>query len=263
MATGEASEWFPLLGAAVASVWERAATWLLSPPDPNLSVVKSAQTTPTTSLNATSGAGEMRVAAGAAVAAVGRAARLVVGLGNHGMPGTRHSVGMEAVTHIADVMGLRWSADKVCKGTVATGTTPDGTPVVLLRPRLLMNVNGRAVAAAARKYGVAPSRVILVHDELDRAVGKVAVKRGGSAKGHNGVRSAMAALQSDSMPRVLVGIDRPPSRADVVAHVLAKFSSRERAMLDATVLPEACRLVLALAEARDRGERGGDDDATG
>ena len=112
-------EWFPLLSAVVSTVWEL--------------FLGSSAAAPVLDMNPAS-------------------ARcwLVVGLGNHGMAGTRHSVGMEAVTHIAAELGLRWSPDRDCKGTVAMGQTDAGTDVVLLRPKLLMNVNGRSVAAAAR-----------------------------------------------------------------------------------------------------------------
>lgn len=115
-------EWFPLLGAVVSTVWELF----------------------------------FGSSAAAPVVDMSRC-WLVMGLGNHGMAGTRHSVGMEAVTHIAAELGLRWSPDRDCKGTVAMGQTDAGTDVVLLRPKLLMNVNGRSVAAAARSD---PNRLI-------------------------------------------------------------------------------------------------------
>jgi PTH1 family peptidyl-tRNA hydrolase len=178
-------EWFPLIRATVVSVWE-LVTGLLYP-DPV----------------------SMRGAVTAGVCAGGfRGVRLVVGLGNHGMGNTRHSVGMDVMTYTATRLGLHWSTDRECKGSVAVGTTECGQRLVLLKPRLLMNVNGRSVAATARKYGIQPEWVVLVHDDLDKKFGKLRVKSGGSACGHNGIKSCIGALKTDVMSRVRVGIGR-------------------------------------------------------
>jgi len=119
-------EWFPLARAVLGTVWELlfgSSSSTCSGSDADSMAVPTARC----------------------------AARwLVVGLGNHGMPGTRHSVGAEAVAYVASELGLRWSPDRDCKGTVATGRTDAGADLILLRPKLLMNVNGRSVAAAAR-----------------------------------------------------------------------------------------------------------------
>ncbi|TKS78166.1 putative peptidyl-tRNA hydrolase [Collichthys lucidus] len=111
--------------------------------------------------------------------------RMVVGLGNVGMEGTRHSVGMAVLGTLATRLGVadRWRGDKHVSGEVIMSEVQD-THVVLLRPRLLMNVNGVSVAKAAAKYGIKPEDILLVHDELDKPLGKIAIKHGGSARGH-------------------------------------------------------------------------------
>ncbi|XP_034547993.1 probable peptidyl-tRNA hydrolase [Notolabrus celidotus] len=109
--------------------------------------------------------------------------RMVVGLGNPGMEGTRHSVGMAVLGALAARLGVgdRWRGDKHVSGEVIVWEV-EQTHVVLLRPRLLMNINGVSVAKAAGKYGIRPEDILLVHDELDKPLGKIAVKNGGSAR---------------------------------------------------------------------------------
>jgi len=96
--------------------------------------------------------------------------------------------------------------------------------------------------SSAAMYNVNPSNVILVHDDLDRPVGKYSLKHGGSAGGHNGVRSAIASLSSDTLKRVRVGIGRPGKRDHVTDYVLSKFEPTEIPVVQGTV--EKCCKVL-------------------
>ncbi|KAM4577343.1 peptidyl-tRNA hydrolase isoform 1-T1 [Odontesthes bonariensis] len=171
--------------------------------------------------------------------------KLVVGLGNPGMEGTRHSIGMAVLGALAVRLGAadRWRGDKHVSGEVISSEVQN-TRVVLLRPRLLMNVNGVSVAKAAGKYGIKPEDILLVHDELDKPLGKIAIKHGGSARGHNGVRSCVDCLQTDVMPRLRVGIGRPTGKTSVERHVLSRFTSEEQKLLD-SVLVQSVDLLLA------------------
>uniref|UniRef100_A0A3B4Z6V3 Peptidyl-tRNA hydrolase 1 homolog n=1 Tax=Stegastes partitus TaxID=144197 RepID=A0A3B4Z6V3_9TELE len=119
--------------------------------------------------------------------------RQVVGLGNPGMDGTRHSVGMAVLGALATRLGVadRWRGDKYVSGEVILSEVQQ-THVVLLRPRMLMNVNGVSVAKAAAKFGIKPEDVLLVHDDLDKPLGKIAVKHGGSARRCSGCGSGSA-----------------------------------------------------------------------
>uniref|UniRef100_A0AC11D3X0 Peptidyl-tRNA hydrolase 1 homolog n=1 Tax=Ovis aries TaxID=9940 RepID=A0AC11D3X0_SHEEP len=127
---------------------------------------------------------------------------LVAGLGNPGLPGTRHSVGMAVLGHLARRLGVAesWARDRRCAADLALASLGDAQ-LVLLQPRRLMNLNGHSVARAAELFGLTAEEVYLVHDELDKPLGKVALKLGGSARGHNGVRSCMSCLNSSvSLP---------------------------------------------------------------
>ena len=90
-----------------------------------------------------------------------------------------------------------------------------------------MNLSGRSVGQLARAHGLPPSRVLVLHDDLDLAVGRVKVKAGGSSGGHNGVNSIEAALSSKDFWRIRIGIGRPASSAHVADYVLEKFRESE------------------------------------
>ncbi|XP_033828862.2 probable peptidyl-tRNA hydrolase [Periophthalmus magnuspinnatus] len=172
--------------------------------------------------------------------------KMVVGLGNPGMDGTRHNVGRAVLDCLAVRLGAsgRWRGDRQLSSELIVCDL-DGGRVILLKPKLLMNVNGAAVAKAVQKFGVRPEDVLLVHDELDKPLGKIAVKLGGSARGHNGVRSCVDCLNTDVMRRVRVGIGRPSGHTSVDRHVLGRFSPDQRKVLD-SVLVQSVDLLLSL-----------------
>ncbi|XP_012713959.3 probable peptidyl-tRNA hydrolase [Fundulus heteroclitus] len=175
--------------------------------------------------------------------------KLVVGLGNPGMEGTRHSVGMAVLGALAARLGVadRWHGDRHVSGEVILSEVQQ-TRLVLLRPRLLMNVNGVSVAKAAGKYGIRPEDILLVHDELDKPLGKIAIKHGGSARGHNGVRSCVDCLQTDVMLRLRVGIGRPSGKTSVERHVLSRFSSEEQKVLESVLVQSVDLLISQLSQ---------------
>ncbi|KAI8873199.1 peptidyl-tRNA hydrolase [Ramicandelaber brevisporus] len=121
--------------------------------------------------------------------------------------------------------------------------------VTLLKPLLLMNVSGKSVALAAKSLNITnPSHILVLHDDLERALGKLGVKYGGSTAGHNGLKSIIASLPTsiaadgkkrDDFTRIRIGIGRPTSNSpDVVAdYVLSKFKVLEQRMLDDQVFP--------------------------
>ncbi|CAO2597886.1 Probable peptidyl-tRNA hydrolase [Lemmus lemmus] len=178
---------------------------------------------------------------------------LVAGLGNHGMPGTRHSVGMAVLGQIARRLGVAesWARDSRCAADLALAPFGDAQ-LVLVRPRRLMNVNGRSVAQAAELFGLTAEEVYLIHDELDKPLGKLALKLGGSARGHNGVRSCISCLNSSAMLRLRVGIGRPTHSSMVQAHVLGCFSPDEQELLS-PLLDQATDLLLDHIRARSQG----------
>ncbi|XP_021117664.1 probable peptidyl-tRNA hydrolase isoform X4 [Heterocephalus glaber] len=120
---------------------------------------------------------------------------LVAGLGNPGLPGTRHSVGLAVLGQLARRLGVAesWVRDSSCAADLVLAPLGDAQ-LVLLRPRRLMNANGRSVARAAELFGLTAEEVYLVHDELDKPLGKLALKLGGSARQCQGCGWASVAL---------------------------------------------------------------------
>jgi PTH1 family peptidyl-tRNA hydrolase len=161
----------------------------------------------------------------------GAPALLLVGLGNPGREyaGQRHNVGFMALDAIADRHGLSPPRNRF-RGSVREGAV-DGIRVLALKPMTFMNESGRAVGEAARFYKLGPDAVVAFHDELDLAPGKVRVKVGGGAAGHNGLRSLDAHLGANYR-RVRIGIGHPGHKDRVLGHVLHDFSRDDAAWLE-------------------------------
>ncbi|XP_069799158.1 peptidyl-tRNA hydrolase [Dendropsophus ebraccatus] len=175
---------------------------------------------------------------------------MVVGLGNHGMSGTRHSVGMTAINQLAQRLNVvdQWKTDRRTGADLVTAQL-DGAHLVLIKPRQFMNVNGTSVANAAGKFRLTAENIYLLHDELDKPLGKVTLKLGGSARGHNGVRSCIDHLKSDTMIRLLIGIGRPADKSSVTPYVLGRFTKSEQEMLS-PVLEKGLDLLLGHIQKR-------------
>lgn len=156
---------------------------------------------------------------------------MVVGLGNPG-PGyaaNRHNIGFMAVDAIAEHHGLGPYRSRF-QGETAEGTVA-GRKVLILKPMTYMNNSGQAAAAAARFYKIEPEDMIVFHDELDLAAGKLRIKQGGGHAGHNGLRSIHAHVGSD-YGRVRLGIGHPGDKDRVTGHVLQDFAKADRVWLE-------------------------------
>jgi PTH1 family peptidyl-tRNA hydrolase len=157
--------------------------------------------------------------------------KLFVGLGNPGgqYAFNRHNVGFMAVDAIAAAHDFpAWR--KRFSGLVAEGKLA-GEAVLLFKPQTFMNESGRAVGEAVRFYKLDLDDVIVFHDELDLAPGKVRVKTGGGVAGHNGLKSLTAHIGNDYV-RVRIGIGHPGSKDLVTGHVLRDFAKSEHDWLE-------------------------------
>ncbi len=116
---------------------------------------------------------------------------------------------------------------------------------LLLRPLTFMNLSGEAVRPHLRKEGYTPSELLLVYDDMDLAFGRVRVRPSGSAGGHRGAASVLAAAGTTAVPRVRVGIGRPAEGVDAAEFVLAPVPHADRALWEETIgrASEAVRLV--------------------
>ena len=156
---------------------------------------------------------------------------LLVGLGNPGpkSQGNRHKIGFMAVDEIVRRHGFSpWR--KRFHGEVSEGQL-GGEKVLALKPMTFMNESGRAVGEAMRFYDIDPAWVIVLYDELDLEPGKLRVKLGGGAAGHNGIRS-MIAHAGPHFQRVRLGIGHPGDKNLVYPHVLSDFAKADKAWLE-------------------------------
>jgi PTH1 family peptidyl-tRNA hydrolase len=172
---------------------------------------------------------------------------LWVGLGNPepGMSRNRHNIGFMALDAIAHRHGFSPWRQRF-RGLVAEGSV-GGEKVLALKPLTYMNASGESVQAAAAFYKLAPEAITAFHDELDLAPGKVRVKRGGGAAGHNGLRSMDRQLGTPEYWRVRLGIGHPGSRERVTGHVLGDFAKADQPWLEALLdaVADAAPLLAA------------------
>ncbi|MEN0068565.1 MAG: aminoacyl-tRNA hydrolase [Myxococcota bacterium] len=160
---------------------------------------------------------------------------LVLGLGNPGRQyePTRHNAGFLVVDRLAERHGF--SCDKRQFNALVGKSRVGTTDAMFAKPQGFMNRSGHPASSLRGYYKVAPSDVVVVHDELDLPFGDIRVKVGGGHGGHNGLRDLLAQLGGGDFARVRFGIGRPPVGWEVSDYVLAKWSSAERDVLDGHV----------------------------
>ncbi|KAF5386150.1 hypothetical protein D9615_002592 [Tricholomella constricta] len=153
---------------------------------------------------------------------------LVVGLGNLPYPMTRHSVGQVIIDSLASRLGIHMSAER--NGILGQGNVTIGETMVslhLFKSKALMNISGPSIAAAFRRTVSSPSSLIVISDSLSHKVETLHARLGGSANGHNGVKSIISALGGEmNFHRIRVGIGR--DETDAATYVMRKLSSHER-----------------------------------
>lgn len=182
---------------------------------------------------------------------------LAVGLGNPGRDHehTRHNVGVEVLRELVARHDARLRSGR--QDAWVDEVRLDGRRVALAVPKTFMNESGLAVGKLVRRFGVEPTRLIVIHDELDLPTGSLRVKPGGGLAGHKGLRSIVQHLGDDRFVRVRIGVGKPPGGKERGAdHVLSRFSKRERAEVDVTVARAAdaveCIVIRGVDEAMNR-----------
>jgi peptidyl-tRNA hydrolase, PTH1 family len=178
--------------------------------------------------------------------------RLIVGLGNPEAEyaNTRHNLGVACARELARRLGVR--VDR--KRWQSLVGHSDEHRVWLMLPQTYMNLSGEAVAKALRDVRVLPQNVWVVYDELDLPLCRIRVRRGGSAAGHNGVKSLISSLASPDFVRFRVGIGKPPRKGSQPGrlHVLGKFTKAETERLPNIIDGVASALELALEAGVER-----------
>ncbi len=166
----------------------------------------------------------------------GGASWLLVCLGNPGdkYENTRHNVGWM----VADELGERAGAPiQKLRFKALTNILPiGGEKVLVMKPVTYMNLSGEAARPAADFYKIPPDRVLVISDDTALAVGRLRVRRSGSAGGHNGLKSIIQHLGTDQFPRIRVGVgEKPHPDYDLADWVLGKFQGEDKKTIDAAV----------------------------
>ena len=158
---------------------------------------------------------------------------LIVGLGNpeSRYDQTRHNIGFDAVDSLAKAWSLSWKENKRFQGLIAEGISPYGNKIRLLKPLTYMNRSGQAVRAVIDWYKIAPGSVLVIYDDMDLPVGRLRIRRSGSAGGHNGMKSIISHLGSQDFPRLRIGIGKSTGKRQTIGHVLGKFAPEEKKVI--------------------------------
>ena len=170
--------------------------------------------------------------------------KIVVGLGNPGAEyaNTPHSVGFETVDAIASAAGVAWVEKRQYKCLWARVSIA-GTSCVLVKPQTYMNLSGESVAPIVRYQNATAADLVVVQDDIDLALGRLRIRKGGSCGGHNGIRNVIERLGTSDFARLKLGVGK--DRSDVIAHVLGKFDPVSRKIMDREVA-EAVKAVVAI-----------------
>lgn len=156
---------------------------------------------------------------------------LIAGLGNPSKTyeGTRHNVGFSMIDALADAFQIDVTTKKH-KAIVGRGVI-EGMKVILAKPQTYMNLSGESIREIVDFYKIDPENMIIIYDDISLDVGRLRIRKKGSAGGHNGIKNIIAHLGTDVFPRIKVGIGEKPQGWDLADYVLSKYSKEEQQAL--------------------------------
>lgn len=158
---------------------------------------------------------------------------MIAGLGNPEpkYDGTRHNVGFETIDHMADRLGIRMTDHKF-RALMGSGRVGE-EKVLLVKPLTYMNLSGESLQEIVNFYKLEDlSHVIVISDDVDLEVGKMRIRRSGSAGGHNGLKNIILHLGSMDFPRIRIGVGHKPEGGDLVNWVLGHFDAEGQVIMD-------------------------------
>lgn len=161
---------------------------------------------------------------------------LVVGLGNPGKDyaTSKHNCGFRAIDVLAQKLSCKIEKAKF-QGLYGQ-TNYEGKKLLLLKPQTYMNLSGRSVLQLSAYFQIPPERIIVLFDDISLEPGRLRIRAGGSAGGHNGIKSIISELGSDCFPRVKIGVGgKPHPDANLADWVLSGFTPQEEAALKPTL----------------------------
>ena len=157
--------------------------------------------------------------------------KLIAGLGNptKEYDGTRHNIGFMAVDALA--REYRSTVDTLKHKALIGKGMIEGQKVILAKPVTYMNLSGEAVRAIAEYYKIPPEDIMIIYDDTTLDVGRMRIRKKGSAGGHNGIKSIIAHLGTTEFPRIKIGIGAKREGQDLADYVLGHFTKEDKTLL--------------------------------
>jgi peptidyl-tRNA hydrolase, PTH1 family len=179
--------------------------------------------------------------------------KLIVGLGNPGKEysANRHNIGFLCLNQFARKQHIALD-NKQGNARIGSGLV-EGIEVVLAKPQTYMNLSGNSVSSLMQRYRLNPEDLVVIHDDLDLPLGKIRIRSGNSAGGHNGIKSIIACLGTQDFTRIRVGISRPPLEGEekeqsIVEYVLGDFSEEDQPVIRDTISRVGDAVVCLITE---------------
>ncbi len=181
--------------------------------------------------------------------------RLVVGLGNPGNVylNTRHNIGFMVLDEIADFFAITVEKSRPFSDLLYGRGWIDGVNTVLAKPMAFMNRSGPPIQSIAGYFKILCEELLVIHDDIDLAFGRLKIKKKGGDGGHKGVRSLIEAFGSDEFIRLRIGVGRSEENINTTDHVLGPFKSEEREVLDRIIVRAREAVVTILTKGTEEG----------
>lgn len=177
---------------------------------------------------------------------------IIVGLGNPGKEyrNTRHNIGFDVIDMLAEQENIA-VLEKKHKALIGKGYI-GGEKCVLAKPQTYMNLSGESVRALIDYYKVdEKSRLIVISDDISLDVGRLRIRKKGSAGGHNGLKNIIAHLGHDTFVRLKMGVGEKPAGYDLADYVLGHFTGEERKIMDEAARKGADAIRTIICEDAD------------
>ncbi|MDI6736343.1 MAG: aminoacyl-tRNA hydrolase [bacterium] len=177
--------------------------------------------------------------------------KLIVGLGNPGLvyADTRHNVGFKVINKVAKLTGIELK-ERRYQSRMGQGKISEHE-VILANPMTYMNLSGKAVELLVRNFKVPPLDLLVVYDDVSLELGKIRIRKKGSAGGHNGIKSIIEKLACEEFPRIRIGIGTPLPEVSFRDYVLSPFSDEENEVIERGIEKAAQAVICAIEEGID------------
>lgn len=177
--------------------------------------------------------------------------KLIIGLGNPGLiyTNTRHNVGFEVINKVAKMSNIKLKGRRY-KSRIGEGEIL-GHKVILAKPLTYVNLSGDAVELLVMNFKIQLSDMLVVYDDVNLELGKIRIRKKGTAGGHNGMNSIIEKLASQEFPRMRIGIGFPQNEIELRDYVLSRFTKEENEIIESTIEKAAHAIICTIEEGID------------